>query len=260
MQVSPIPPQSIPFYVVEQTRRHADPKNPFSFAVAQDAGDQKDNPDLNAFCFCATNFVGYNDGVFDGASNITALVCDSLGDGWKQYLWEGDGFVHVRTNKKNNDDNSDNGNNNNNNNNSTDQKCVGNSVPIKMQPSIASNSQMIAAAWASREEVVVQRAKTDVRFRLREHTIRSHIPLKPAMGTSSVSAWKRTLIPERIIRTSLLRMQLLLSARTDNGTFTHGENTRRCMYVFLFINTTRERGRGRKRKTKKTVLTINVSV
>lgn len=186
--------------------------------------------------------MGYNDGVFDGASNVTALVCDSLGDGWKQYLWEGDGFVHVRTNKKNNDDNSDNGNNNN---NSTDQKCVGNSVPIKMQPSIASNSQMIAAAWASREEVVVQRAKTDVRFRLREHTIRSHIPLKPAMRTSSVSAWQRTLIPERIIRTSLLRMQLLLSAITDNGIFTHGENTRRCMYVFLFINTTRERGRER---------------
>lgn len=181
--------------------------------------------------------MGYNDGIFDGASNITALVCDSLGDGWKQYLWEGDGFVHVRTNKNNNDDNSDN--------NSTDQKRVGNSVPIKMQPSIASNSQMIAAAWASREEVVVQRAKTDVRFRLREHTIRSHIPLKPAMRTSSVSAWQRTLIPERIIRTSLLRMQLLLSAITDNGIFTHGENTRRCMYVFLFINTTRERGRER---------------
>lgn len=239
MQVSPIPPQSIPFYVVEQTRRHADPKKPFSFAVA------KDNPDLNAFCFCATNFVGYNDGVFDGASNETALVCDSLGDGWKQYLWEGDGFVHVRTNKKNNDDNSDNGNNNNNNNNSTDQKCVGNSVPMTMQPSIASNSQMIAAAWASREEVVVQRAKTDVRFRLREHTIRSHIPLKPAMRTSSVSAWQRTLIPERIMSFSLLRMQLLLSARTDNGTFTHLENTRRCMYVFLFINTTREKGRER---------------
>ncbi|EMF13942.1 uncharacterized protein SEPMUDRAFT_163518 [Sphaerulina musiva SO2202] len=98
-----------------------------------------------------------------------------------------------------------------------------------MQPSIASNSQMIAAAWASREEVVVQRAKTDVRFRLREHTIRSHIPLKPAMRTSSVSAWQRTLIPERIMSFSLLRMQLLLSARTDNGTFTHLENTRRCI-------------------------------
>lgn len=201
--------------------------------------------------------MGYNDGVFDGASNITALVCDSLGDGWKQYLWEGDSFVHVRTNKKNNDDNSDNGNNNNN--NSTDQKCVGNSVPMTMQPSIASNSQMIAAAWAPREEVVVQRAKTDVRFRLREYTIR-HIPLKPAMGTSSVSAWQRTLIPMRIMTFSLLRMQLLLSAMTELGTFTHLENTRRYMYVFLFINTTRERGGGRKRKTKKTVLTINVSV
>lgn len=201
--------------------------------------------------------MGYNDGVFDGASNITALVCDSLGDGWKQYLWEGDSFVHVRTNKKNNDDNSDNGNNNKN--NSTDQKCVGNSVPMTMQPSIASNSQMIAAAWAPREEVVVQRAKMDVRFRLREYTIR-HIPLKPAMGTSSVSAWQRTLIPERIMSFSLIRMQLLLSAMTELGTFTHLENTRRYMYVFLFINTTRERGGGRKRKTKKTVLTINVSV
>lgn len=166
-------------------------------------------------------------------------------------MWEGDSFVHVRTNKKNNDDNSDNGNNNNN--NSTDQKCVGNSVPMTMQPSIASNSQMIAAAWAPREEVVVQRAKTDVRFRLREYTIR-HIPLKPAMGTSSVSAWQRTLIPERIMSFSLIRMQLLLSAMTDNGTFTHGENTRRCMYVFLFIHTTRER------ETENTVLTQSVCV